>query len=153
MEDYDFSRRTHYTVSVVVVHEHRILLLKQDRSEYWVFPGGHINDDELPGEAAIREVKEETSLTIELLEKSDENARTKIAVPLPTPHHVTMLPCRDKRDVDLVFTAKVLSGTLRINEESKEGKWFSKDEILSNPKVGPYTKYYAAKILEENPDI
>jgi 8-oxo-dGTP pyrophosphatase MutT (NUDIX family) len=93
METYDFSRLTHYTVTVFVIHEKKLLLLKQDRSPFWLLFGGHIEDNELPHEAAIREVLEETGLTIELLQKADEKARTSIATPLPVPIAIQLLPC------------------------------------------------------------
>ena len=97
METYDFSRLIHYTLSVFIIDEQRILLLRQKRSPFWLLPGGHVEDTELPHEAAIREVFEETSLRIELLEKGVEESRRGIAVPLPNPHHTLLLPCKDKR--------------------------------------------------------
>ena len=127
----------------------KVLLLKQEKSKYWLLPGGHIDDNELPHEAAIREVKEETGLDIELLQKPDEKARTAIATPLPCPHHAQLLPCRDKKDVSLYYTARVIGGELKIDSESKEAKWFTKEEILNTPEVGPNMKYYATMILDE----
>ncbi|MFA6269358.1 MAG: NUDIX domain-containing protein [archaeon] len=150
MESYDFSRPIHYTATVFVIHENKLLLLKQDRSPFWLLPGGHIEDTELPHEAAVREVLEETGLTVELLQKPDEKARTKIATPLPVPIAVQLLPCRDKRDIALYYTAKVISGELKIDAESKQAKWFSLDEILNTPEVGPNTKYHATKIFAES---
>lgn len=149
METYDFNRAIHYTATVFVVHENKLLLLKQDRSPFWLLPGGHIEDNELPYEAAVREVFEETGLNVELLQKPDENARTKIATPLPVPIAVQLLPCRDKKDVSFYFTAKVISGELKIDFESKQAKWFSLKEILGNPEVGPNTKYHSNKILKK----
>jgi non-canonical purine NTP pyrophosphatase (RdgB/HAM1 family) len=149
-ETYDFSRATHYTVAVFVIHEEKLLLLKQDRSSFWLLPGGHIEDNELPHEAAIRELKEETGLDIELLQKPDEKARTKIATPLPKPITMQLLPCRNKRDVSIYYTAKVISGELKTDFESKEAKWFTKKEIQADPLIGPNTKYYAKKILKKS---
>lgn len=153
MRAYDFARPIHYTVSAFIIDKQKILLLKQARSPYWLLPSGHVEDYELPHQAAIREVLEETGLNVEILEKPDENSRTKIATPLPNPHHTLLLPCRGKQDYNMVFTARVLSGALKINSESQEAKWFSKEEIRTNPQVGPNTKYHALKILKENPKL
>ena len=150
MDNYDFSRQSHYTTSVFIIKKGQILFLKQDRSQYWLLPSGHINDNELPHEAAIREVLEETGLKIELLEKPDEKSKTKIVIPLPLPHHMQVLPCRDKRDIDMVFTAKVLGGNLKINNESYKAKWLSREEILNDNGIGPNTKYHALNILQKN---
>jgi len=148
METYDFSRPIHYTATVFVIKNNKLLLLKQDKSPYWLLPGGHIEDDELPHEAAVREVKEETGLDIELLQEPDEKAKTKIATPLPIPIAVQLLPCRDKKDISFYFTAKVISGKLKIDSESKKAKWFSKIELLKDNKVGPNTRYFAQQLLK-----
>ncbi|MEI7961067.1 MAG: NUDIX domain-containing protein [archaeon] len=153
METYDFNRPTHYTVSAFVVDNGMILLLKQERSPYWLLPGGHIEDTELPHEAIIREVFEETGLKIELLEKIDEKSRTNIVTPQPIPYQMRLLPCRNKRDLDFVFTAKVVSGKLKIDSESKEAKWFTKEELLKDLDVGPYTKHYSEKLLQISPAV
>ena len=47
----------------------------------------------------------------------------------------------------------MLSGDLKINSESQEARWFSKEEIIADEKVGPNPKYHALKILEENPGL
>jgi len=149
MENVDFTRPIHQTATVFVVNEGKVLLLKQERSKFWLLPGGHVENNELPHEAAVREVLEETGLQVELFQKPDESARTSIVTPIPLPHHMKLLPCRDKKDLDFVFTAKVLGGELKIDAESKQAKWFTKEEILNTPEVGPNMKYYAVKILDE----
>lgn len=148
METYDFSRPTHYTTSVFVLKDDKVLMLKQTRSKYWLLPGGHIDDGELPHQAAIREVKEETNLDVEILQVADEKARTEIVTPLPVPFAMRLLPCRDKKDIDFVFTAKVIGGELKIDDESKEAKWFTKEELFNDPNVGPNTRYYASLIFK-----
>ncbi|MDO8647856.1 MAG: NUDIX domain-containing protein [Candidatus Diapherotrites archaeon] len=147
--EYDFSRPIHYCASVFVIHENKILFLKQSRSNYLLLPGGHVEEDELPHETAVRETFEETSLKIELLEKSNEKARTKIVEPLPLPLCMRLLPCRNKKDIDFLYTAKIISGELKISEESTEAKWLSEQEIQNSQEVGPNLKYYALKILNE----
>src|SRR3989338_11594961 len=136
MESYDFSRPIHQTVGVFIIDKGRILLLKQGRSPFWLLPGGHIEDGEIPHETAVREVREETGLSVEILEKPDERSRTPIATPLPLPHHIQILPCRKKKDLNMVFTARVLGGTLATDSESKEARWFSKEEIRETPSGG-----------------
>jgi ADP-ribose pyrophosphatase YjhB (NUDIX family) len=148
MDSYDFSRPTHFTASVLVVDNNKLLLLKQNKSKFWLLPGGHIDDGELPHEAVIREVKEETNLDIEILQIPDEKARTEIVTPLPIPFAMRLLPCRDKKDIDFTFTAKVIGGELKIDNESEEAKWFTKEEIINYPSVGPNTKYYASLIFD-----
>lgn len=56
-----------FTVAVLVVHEGRVLLHWHCKLGRWLPPGGHIEPDELPDEAARREVREETSVAATLL--------------------------------------------------------------------------------------
>ena len=51
-----------FTVAVFVVHEGRVLLLAHPKLGRWLPPGGHIEPNELPDEAAVREVEEETGI-------------------------------------------------------------------------------------------
>src|SRR5215210_8716201 len=57
----------HFTVAVFVVWEGRVLLHWHRKLGMWLPPGGHIEEDELPDEAAVREVREETGLCVELV--------------------------------------------------------------------------------------
>jgi hypothetical protein len=82
------------------------------------------------------------------LQKPDEKARTPIATPPPVPFAMRLLPCRDKKDIDFLFTAKVVGGKLKIDSESEKANWFTKEEIINDPNVGPNTKYYAPLIFK-----
>ena len=55
-----------FTVAVFVVHEGRVLLHFHKKLDRWLPPGGHIEPNELPDEAAVREVLEETGVTCTL---------------------------------------------------------------------------------------
>ncbi len=52
------------TASMVVIdsYQAKVLLVFHKASQLWVFPGGHIDPNETPGEAAVREVLEETGV-------------------------------------------------------------------------------------------
>ncbi|HEX6976852.1 MAG TPA: NUDIX domain-containing protein [Patescibacteria group bacterium] len=58
--------RTGIRASAIIIKGGKILLIhrKKDGEEYWVFPGGGIEDNETWDEALIREVKEETALDV-----------------------------------------------------------------------------------------
>lgn len=47
-----------FTVEVFVVHQDKVLLRLHDKYKIWLSVGGHIDLDEDPNKAAIREVKE-----------------------------------------------------------------------------------------------
>lgn len=50
----------------------KILILKHRLGGHWSFPKGHVENDETEQETALREVKEETGLSIRLLRQFRE---------------------------------------------------------------------------------
>lgn len=59
-----------HAASALVVHEDRVLLVRSATTrEQWAFPGGKAERGETPEQTAIREVKEEVGLDIEVTEK------------------------------------------------------------------------------------
>jgi len=66
--------RTNIGARAIVIKEGKILLIhrRKDGKEYWVFPGGGVEEGETPREAGAREVKEETGATVRCTEKVAE---------------------------------------------------------------------------------
>jgi 8-oxo-dGTP pyrophosphatase MutT (NUDIX family) len=55
-----------FTVAVFVVHRNHVLLHRHAKLGLWLPPGGHIEPNELPDEAALREVMEEAGIEVVL---------------------------------------------------------------------------------------
>ena len=56
-----------FTVAIFVVHEGRVLLIHHRKLDKWLPLGGHIELDEDPEQAALREAREESGFEVELL--------------------------------------------------------------------------------------
>lgn len=56
-----------FTVAVFVIHDDHVLLHLHQKLGLWLPPGGHIEPNELPDEAAVREVEEEAGLIVDLI--------------------------------------------------------------------------------------
>jgi 8-oxo-dGTP pyrophosphatase MutT (NUDIX family) len=60
----------HFTTTGFVVHDDRMLLHWHRKVKMWLPPGGHIDDNEDPVQAVLREVLEETGVTAEVVPTS-----------------------------------------------------------------------------------
>ena len=69
----------HFTVSGFVVHAGRVLLHWHPKVRAWLPPGGHVDANEDPTEAVVREVQEETGLQVEVVQTG---ARLELDYPL-----------------------------------------------------------------------
>lgn len=86
----------------VVLHDNQLLVMyRKNDQEYYTFPGGGIEDGETNEQATIREIKEETSVDIEVGELLYEL------------HH-------DNGDVHYYFLCKYLGGELAIQPGTNE---------------------------------
>lgn len=59
-----FHARVCLCSTAFLVHQERILLIQHKKLGIWLAPGGHIEADELPHEAAERECLEETGIRV-----------------------------------------------------------------------------------------
>lgn len=78
----------HYTATVYVVADGATALHAHDRLGITILPGGHVQQDELPHEAGVREVREEIGLEPTLV-TADLGAEleTETGRPLPQPQY------------------------------------------------------------------
>ena len=60
-------KKMDYTVEVFIVYKNKVLLRMHDKFNTWLSVGGHIELNEYPIEIAIREVKEEVGLEVEII--------------------------------------------------------------------------------------
>ncbi|RAJ67038.1 ADP-ribose pyrophosphatase YjhB (NUDIX family) [Streptomyces sp. Amel2xB2] len=108
--------------SAVVTDEHgRILLQRRADSGLWALPGGGMElDDSLPG-AAVREVREETGLDVEV---------TGLVGTYTDPQHVIVYGDGEvRRQFNICFTARVVGGELTVSQESTALRFVNPEEI------------------------
>lgn len=123
------------TVSVIVHDEReRALLVRHVEGSVWTTPGGMIEPYELPADAALREMWEETGLTVAL---------DRIVGVFGGPPCSAVYGNGDQvAFVSTVFTARVVGGTPRPDgEETLELAWFARDELDGAP-IRPHVRLY-----------
>lgn len=123
-----------FTVAVFVVHHDRVLLHKHRKLGLWLPPGGHIEPNELPDEAALREVEEESGLVVELvgprgIEIDDPDAPRQLVRPEGvqveniSPGH---------QHIDLIYFARPVDVVRSSLPEVLEGmRWLAEEDFPS----------------------
>jgi ADP-ribose pyrophosphatase YjhB (NUDIX family) len=120
-----------FTATTFVVHEGRTLLLLHRKLGQWFPPGGHIDSHELPDQAALREVREESGLEVELLSQGSMLGRVHV---LPQPYCILLEDISpDHQHIDLIYFARVCGGSLAHAErEAHAARWFTWDALGSS---------------------
>jgi 8-oxo-dGTP pyrophosphatase MutT (NUDIX family) len=146
-----------FIAEAYVVHNGRVLLRKHDKYKQWFPVGGHIELDEDPPHAAIREVKEEVNLDIELVPTTRFNTIHDTmgfsdAQELLPPRFMNRHRINEKHEhIALVYFATAKTDAIRQGEReiSDAIRWFTAEE-LDDPAFGitDRIKYYAHAALE-----
>ena len=145
-----------YTVEVFIVYKNKVLLRMHDKHKIWLSVGGHIELNEDPTQAAIREVKEEVGLDIKLVggTKGKANGETENRGhrDLIPPKYMGRHPVTDTHEhVVLIYFATADNDTVKesLNEHERTStKWVTKEELETMDLV-PNILFYAQEALKE----
>ena len=141
-----------FTVEVFIVYKDKVLLRMHDKVKRWLSVGGHIELDENPMQAAIREVKEEVGLDIKIIGPKpnieDEPHYKHITAPryfgvhqVSDTHQHVVLIYFAKADTDVISLS-------RMEHERAETRWVTKEE-LSTMGLFKNILFYATEALNE----
>jgi 8-oxo-dGTP pyrophosphatase MutT (NUDIX family) len=129
------SERTgrHFTVAVFVVWEGRVLLHRHRKLGLWLPPGGHIEEGELPDEAAAREVWEETGLRVELVGERREDVTDPLQLHRPAGVQLENIG-PNHQHIDLIYFARP-RGSTEIHADYSEDKvgWYGPEDWDTMP--------------------
>lgn len=142
--------RVDFCAEVFVVCENRVLLRMHDKYKMWLSVGGHIELDEDPNEAAVREVKEEVGLDVVLWDgnrRFDDGGENKQLIP---PVALNRHRINDTHEhVSLVYFGRASSDAVQVSahDRSDEWRWLTKGE-LDTLDLRPDTRFYAKLALD-----
>jgi ADP-ribose pyrophosphatase YjhB (NUDIX family) len=107
------------TVDIIIENVKGVVLIRRKNPPYgWALPGGFVDYGERLEEAAVREAREETSLTVELIAQLGAYSD-----PSRDPRHHT---------ISIVFIARVLAGSPCAADDALEIGIFSRDSLPEN---------------------
>ncbi len=147
-----------FTAGGLVIHQKKVLLVKHKKLGIWLAPGGHLEENELPHQAAIREVSEETGImaaitsTVSLPFSNDseyqptpllvnlhwvvqENYQARIQSIDPSKPHITEKWKRGcEKHLVWIYLMKPASDSIDLKidlNESTEIGWFESSQIAT----------------------
>ena len=156
-----------FTVAIFVVQDEKILLIHHRKLDKWLPLGGHIELDEDPEQAAMREAREESGLDVELLGErpptTGAGTRALIAPRFLDIHRIT----DTHEHIGLMYWARPKSGahgsrpampggaarpaTLALAAaEHHDIRWCSADELDKlRPPMADAVKWYCRQAIAE----
>ncbi len=127
--------KSHFTATGIVFNgQGKFLLHLHSKIGCWLPPGGHIEENEEPQDAVLREIEEETGLLCECLCYQPEfslNLINNDVIELVKPLAILKEPIHDKKQgfhyhIDMIYLCKPLKNSQLTN---KSFQWLSLDEV------------------------
>jgi 8-oxo-dGTP pyrophosphatase MutT (NUDIX family) len=140
-----------FTVAIFVVQNGKVLLIHHRKLDKWLPLGGHIELDEDPEQAAIREAKEESGLEVELLGErpptTSPGTRALIAPRFLDIHRIT----DTHEHIGMIYWARPRNGSLALAaEEHHDIRWCSRDDLDTlQPAMSDAVKWYCCTAIDE----
>jgi ADP-ribose pyrophosphatase YjhB (NUDIX family) len=121
-EGRSYPTRPYLAVSAAIIRDGKVLIVRRARAPaFGVFtlPGGGVEAGETLHEAIVREVMEETALTIEPLGLAGYREAIARDADAKVERHFVILP----------FAARFIAGEVSLNEELAEARWLVPSEL------------------------
>jgi 8-oxo-dGTP pyrophosphatase MutT (NUDIX family) len=140
-----------FTVAIFVVQHGKVLLILHRKLGKWLPLGGHVELDEDPEAAALREAREESGLEVELLGErpptTEPGTRALIAPRFLDIHRIT----DTHEHIGLIYWARPRNGLLALAEaEHHDIRWCSSADLDKlQPAMSNAVKWYCRKAIEE----
>ena len=112
------DKKPRLTSAVLVVDNNKFLLAKRNKQNYkgyWIIPGGGVDFGESTKDAAIREIKEETNIDVEIIKKIGY----KEIINFPGRYH----------SIVFYYLAKPKNLNLQANDDISSAKFFNMEDI------------------------
>jgi 8-oxo-dGTP pyrophosphatase MutT (NUDIX family) len=140
-----------FTVAIFVVQDSKILLILHRALQKWLPLGGHIELDEDPEIAALREAREESGLEVELLGERPPTTGPGTRA-LISPRFLDIHRINDTHEhIGLIYWARPLSGSIVLAAaEHHDIRWCSRKDLSElQPPMSHAVRWYCEKAIDE----
>jgi len=140
-----------FTVAIFVVRDVKVLVILHRKLGKWLPLGGHVELDEEPETAALREAREESGLDVELLGErpptTEPGTRALIAPRFLDIHRIS----DTHEHIGMIYFARPKAGALALAaEEHHDIRWVSSADLDTlQPAMSNAVKWYCRKAIEE----
>jgi len=140
-----------FTVAIFVVEHGKVLMILHRNLKKWLPLGGHIELDEEPETAALREAREESGLDVELVGErpptSGPGVRALIAPRFLDIHRIN----ETHEHIGLIYFARPMGGDLALAaEEHHDIRWCTPADLDQlEPAISDSVRWYCLKAVEE----
>ena len=124
----------HFTVTGFVAHGDRTLLHWHKKLQLWLPPGGHIDANEDPVQAVVREVLEETGMVAKVVPHEAPAPFTNVHQ-LPSPLKIIVADIDDgpHQHIDMSYALRPVAGADRVAPERDHGFiWVTEAQLRAN---------------------
>ena len=135
------------SAGALIIRNGRILFQRRTDNGRWGLIGGLVEMNETYTQAALREIREETGLEVEL----------ESFLGIFHNHNMVWSNGDAAHVISAMFTARIVNGEPRIDEESYELRFFGKEElpdVFAEDHIAALDAYFRGvryPLLQENP--
>lgn len=104
-------------------------MIYHNKLQLWLPVGGHIEENETPDAALLREIKEEVGLEVKILLQSALQKAGNTHTLCATPFHVSVHSVGDHDHCSLFYICEATTDNVRNNHEIMAYRWLAESEL------------------------
>jgi len=125
----------HFTATGIVFNQNgEILMIKHKKLGVWLPPGGHIDENELPNQAVLREIFEETGVRVKVVTAAQDMGVPAHPYELPLPLEILLEDIEGDglhNHIDMIYLCTAEDSVLQPQENEIDGiGWFAPAAVL-----------------------